>query len=82
MLQGSQAPVPQLLSPCAGAKEPQLLSPHAATLEAHTPWSLCSAPREATTMRSPNTATREWPVLASTRESSEQAATKIQGSQK
>ena len=73
---------PQLLSPCAGDQEPQLLSPCAATPEAHTPWSLCSAPREATTVRSPNTATREWPMLASTRESSEQAATKSQGSQK
>ena len=35
----------------------QLLSLRAATPEAHVPWSLCSATREATTVRSPRAAT-------------------------
>ena len=40
------------------------LSPFATTTEAHTAYSLCSATTEATTMRSPHTATREEPHLS------------------
>ena len=55
------------------AREPQLLSLHV--------WSLCSAAREAATVRGPRTAMEEWPPLAATRESPS-TETKTQHSQK
>ena len=50
---------PQLLSLCSRAWELQLLSPCVATSEACAPWSLSSAGREATAVRSPHTPTGE-----------------------
>ena len=41
----------------AGA--PKLLNPHTTTTEAHSPYSLCSATREATAMRSSRTTMRK-----------------------
>ena len=64
--------MPQLLSLCSRAWKPQLLNPHAAARETHAPYSLCSATREATKMRSLHTATREKPPLTTTREKSTQ----------
>ena len=57
------------------------LSPCATTTEACMPWSPCSRTREATTVRSPRTATGEQPPLSATRESP-WAASKTQHSQK
>ena len=68
----NQACVPQLLSLCSRAQEPQLLSPRATVTEAQVPWGLCSATREATAMKSLHTATREKPLLATTREKTAQ----------
>ena len=55
------------LNLCSRAWEPQLPSPRAAATGAHSPSSLCSSAREATTMRSPHTATRETPACCSGR---------------
>ena len=55
------------------AREPQLLSLHV--------WSLCSAAREAVTVRGPRTVMRSGPPLAATRESPP-TETKTQHSQK
>jgi len=52
---------------CTTATEPELSNPPAATTEALNPWSLCSATREATAVRS-LCATRQEPLLAATRE--------------
>ena len=49
----------QLLSLCSRAQESQLPSPRTVTTEAHAPYSLYSATREATTVRSQHTAPRE-----------------------
>ena len=54
-------------------REPQLLSLRF--------WSLCSATREAATVRDPRTVIEEWPPLATTRESPH-TETKTQHSQK
>ena len=51
------------------------------TSEDHVPWSLHSTTREATTMRSPCTATRDEPPLVTTRDSPH-SATNTQHSQK
>ena len=55
------------LSPWAPTAESALQSPRATSPEPCTPWSLCSATREATAMRRPSTATQEEPSLAETR---------------
>ena len=55
------------------AREPQLLSLRV--------WSLCSATREAATVRGPVHRDEEWPPLAATRESP-RTETKTQHSQK
>ena len=53
--------MPQLLKPaCCRARVPQLVSPRAATTEAHAPRA-CALQWEATTMRSPRTATKSSP---------------------
>ena len=49
-----------------GKQKLQLLSPCTTTTEACVNQSLCSATKEATTMRSPHNATREQPLLATT----------------
>ena len=49
------------------APKPVLSSLGAATTEAHVPWSPCSGAREATTVRSLCTRTREQSSLAATR---------------
>ena len=61
--------VAEKLSLCAtateagsGARKPQLPSLSATITEAHSPWSLCSATREATRVRSPHTAAGERPL--------------------
>ena len=64
----NSAPAPQLLSQRSRAQESQLWSPRTATAETHRPWSPCST-REAPTMRSPHTVTREYLPLAATGES-------------
>ena len=46
----------------------QVWSLQAATPEAHAPGA-CALQRETSTMRSPRTATGQWPLLATTRES-------------
>ena len=55
MPRSNYAHASQLLSLCSRAREPQLLSPRATTTGAHAPQ------REATTMRSPRTATKGSP---------------------
>ena len=56
------------ISLCSRAWEPQVLSPCAPTTEGLPPDNRCSAAREATTMRSPHTSTREQSSLSATRE--------------
>ena len=56
------AHVPQLLIPHSRAHELQLLSPCTAATEACVPWSLWSATREATTMRSLHSTTGVAPT--------------------
>ena len=68
MLQSSETCVPQLWSLCSRDQEPQLLSPQAAATEACTPWSPCSATREATAMRNLCTTAAGQLLLAATRE--------------
>ena len=46
---------------CSRAGELPLRSPDASATEVCTPQSPCSAPREATTTRSPHTTIRDWP---------------------
>ena len=60
--------IPHAKSLCATTIEPLFWSPETTTTEARVLWSLCSAMREATAMRSPITATGEWILPASTRE--------------
>ena len=55
VLRNNWAHGPQLLSLRSKAEEPQLLSPRSTATEARSPWGLCSATAEATTMRSPHT---------------------------
>ena len=58
MLQGKEAQVPQLLSLCSRSQEPQILIPCASITQA---FMSLSATREATSMRSPNTAMKSSP---------------------
>ena len=67
-LRATEAHAPQLLSLRDGAWEAQRLSPSAVATEAQTLQSLCSATREATTVRGLHKTIREQPLLASTRE--------------
>ena len=62
--------VPQLLSLCSRAGEWQQLRPRAVTTEGLKPMPLspCSMTREAPTVRSPHTTTREQPLLTTTAE--------------
>ena len=69
------------LSPWATTTEARLKSLGATATEAPTAKSLCSPTREATTMRSPSTATREQPSHSATRETPS-AAMKTQHSQR
>ena len=69
------------LSPRASTTEPALLSSRATNAEALELQSPCSTTREATAMRSLYAATREWSLLAATRESP-RTATKTHHSQK
>ena len=57
--QSDLACVPQLLSLGSSTQESQLLSPYAATTKVLSPYSPCSATREATTMKGLRTTTRE-----------------------
>ena len=58
MPRSNEARAPQLLSLSSRAREPQLLSPHATATEARVPRAHVPQQREATTMRSPHTATK------------------------
>ena len=57
----NEARAPQLLSLPSRAWEPQLLSPRVTTTEVHAPRARAPQQREATSMRSPRTATKSSP---------------------
>ena len=56
------------LNPCATTAEPVLHGPGAPNPEARMPQSLCSATRQATTVRDPGTTATEQPPLTAARE--------------
>jgi len=64
MLQATKVHGPQLLSLCSRACEPKLVNPWEVTAEPSTPWSLCSTPGDATTVRNLCTAAKRSPQLA------------------